>query len=239
VYAKGPGHVDAFLYSPIFWDVTRPLGVLPWPMFWLFWAAMEGAALAWLLKPLPVRWSVPLWLLCAPELMNGNIYIFLAVAVAIGMRHPAGWAFPVLTKVISGVGLLWFVARGEWRRLALAVGVVLAIVGTSYAFQPGEWTAWVEFLMQSRNAANDGQSGLLLRCVLAAAVVVFAARASKPWLVPVAIVVANPIMVLTMLTVLAAIPRLQGMAEPPGGRWRSAISTRSSEWTSAEPARSE
>lgn len=219
-YSRGPGHVDAFLYSPIFADVLRPFGLLPWPVFWLFWAALEGLALAWLLKPLPVEWAVPLWLLCTPEWMNGNIYIFLAVAAVVGMRHPAAWIFTVLTKVVSGVGLLWFVARSEWRSLTLAVGSLLALVGISYAVEPDAWLAWAAFLLRSRNATIDGQIGFVLRCVLACVLVVFAARGGRPWLVPVAMVIANPIGVLTMLTMLAAIPRLQAArAAPSHSRW--------------------
>jgi hypothetical protein len=219
VYSRGPGYADAFLYSPIFADILRPFGLLPWPVFWLLWAALEGLALAWLLKPLPVEWAVPLWLLCTPELMNGNVYILLAVAAVVGMQHPVAWIFTVLTKVVSGVGLLWFVARGEWRSLAVCVGGLLAVVGISYAVEPDAWRAWVGFLLHSRNAAIDGQTGFVLRCLVASAVVVFGARARQAWLVPVAMVIANPIGVLTMLTMLAAIPRLQAVGAAPGSSW--------------------
>lgn len=218
-YSRGPGYVDAFLYSPVFADLVRPLGLLPWPVFWLLWVALEGAALAWLLNPLPIRWSVPLWLLCTPELMNGNIYLFLAVAGVVGMRHPAAWVFPVLTKVVSGVGLLWFAVRGEWRRLAVAVGALIAVVAISYLFEPDAWAAWVAFLLRWRNAANDGQGGMLLRWVLAVVLVAFAARTGRSSLLPVAMVVANPIEVLTMLTMLTAIPRLRLLDEGSLNSW--------------------
>ena len=41
------------------------------------------------------------------ELAVGNIHILLGVAIAIGFRWPAAWAFVLLTKVTPGIGLLW------------------------------------------------------------------------------------------------------------------------------------
>src|SRR3954454_25087015 len=119
-YLRPPRHLDAFLYSPLVADLIKPLTLLPWPVFWVLWSGAELAALLWLLRPLPVRWVVPIVLCSTLELVQGNINVFLAVAVVVGMRHPIGWLFPLLTKVVTGVGLLWFVLRGEWRRLAWA-----------------------------------------------------------------------------------------------------------------------
>jgi hypothetical protein len=117
VYGRVPGQRDAYLYSPAFLAVIRPLSMLPWPLFLATWICLEAAVLLWLVKPLQTRWSVPVFLLCMPELMVGNIYVLLAGAAVIGMQKPAMWSFPILTKVTAGVGLLWFAVRGDWRRL--------------------------------------------------------------------------------------------------------------------------
>ena len=44
------------------------------------------------------------------------------------MRHPAAWAFPLLTKVTTGVGVLWFAFRRDWRSLGIAIGATAVIV---------------------------------------------------------------------------------------------------------------
>ena len=48
------------------------------------------------------------------------------MAIVLGLRHSAAWAFPLLTKVLPGVGMVWHVVRREWGSLAIATGVTLA-----------------------------------------------------------------------------------------------------------------
>ena len=121
------GSVDAFLYSPVAAAALAPLGRFSWPAFAALWELSMLAAALWLLAPLPLRWRVPLLLLTAPEFASGNIHLFLAVAIALGLRFPGSWALVLLTKVSPGVGLLWFVVRGEWKKLATALGWTLAL----------------------------------------------------------------------------------------------------------------
>lgn len=221
-YSRPPQGLDAFLYSPLFADLTHPLTVLPWPVFWTVWAVLEGLVLGWLVWPLGLRWAVPVWLACTPELAVGNIYLLLAAAAVLGMRRPAVWLFPVLTKVTTGVGLVWFVARGEWRRL-LEVGTVLVVlVGVSYLLQPGDWLAWLTMLVSHPGGARDGVAGLTVRCVAAVVLVVVGARTGRVWLVPVAMILANPVWTATTLVLLAAVPRLTRSSEPR--RSRSTVS---------------
>ncbi|MFK4295310.1 hypothetical protein ABH924_000442 [Arthrobacter sp. GAS37] len=121
-YDKTAGELDAYLYSPAFAAAIRPIAVLDWPLFFALWACLESTVLVWLLKPLQLKWAIPLFLLSVPELVNGNIFILLAASAVVGIRAPAAWAFPLLTKITSGVGLVWFAARGEWRRLTQGIG---------------------------------------------------------------------------------------------------------------------
>src|SRR6476660_7809104 len=99
-YTLPPGSPDAFNYSPAFAQVIYPLTLLPWPVFLTVWSLLLGAALTWLLWPMPLRWR---WLVLAyvapPALLIGNIEALLAVAAVVAMRHPSVWAFPLLTKV--------------------------------------------------------------------------------------------------------------------------------------------
>ena len=77
----------------------------------------------------------------AIDLYHGNIHLLLAVAIVLGFRYPAAWAFVLLTKVTPGIGLLWFAARGEWRKLGIALGFTAAIVAVTFVFMPAGGSA--------------------------------------------------------------------------------------------------
>ena len=121
LYSIPPGHVDAFLYAPVIAEVLWPLGHLPADVFIGLWAAVMLAVFAWLLRPLPPVWYLVGLLLCLPEALEGNINALLALMVVVGFRYPAAWALALLTKVSTGVGLLWFVVRGRWQAWLAAV----------------------------------------------------------------------------------------------------------------------
>lgn len=208
-YSRPPGYLDAYLYSPAFAAVIRPLALLPWPLFSALWLALQVAAAAWLVKPLRARWAIPTFLLCAPEMVVGNIYIFLAVVAVLGMRWPGAWSFAVLTKVTTGVGLLWFAARGEWKRLFQGAGTTALIVAASYLVEPSAWHDWVRFLLENRDGTPDSRTSFVLRCLLAAALVVFGARKQWPFLIAPAVALASPVMAhVVVWIVLIALPRL-------------------------------
>jgi Glycosyltransferase family 87 len=215
-YLRPPRHLDAFLYSPLVADAIKPLTLLPWPVFWSLWSGAELAALLWLLRPLPPRWIIPIVLCSTLELLQGNVNVFLGVAVVVGMRHPIGWLFPILTKVVTGVGFLWFAVRGEWRRLAAAALIGTALVGLSYALQPGAWQGWVRLLLRDSGGSPDGRGWFVLRCLLGVAMVIVAARWRRPWVVPIAVALVTPVWTVMGLTILAAIPRL--VAQPGTNR---------------------
>ena len=118
MYGLPPNTADAYLYSPAFAQVLWPLAQLPWPLFLAAWTVAGFALYAWLLRPLGRALAAPLLLFCLPQAMVGNIWPLLAVVLVFGFRRPGLWAFPLLTKVTAGVGVVWFAARGEWRNLA-------------------------------------------------------------------------------------------------------------------------
>jgi hypothetical protein len=152
-------------------------------------------------------------MLCLPELVVGNIYILLAAAAVLGLRKPAVWSFPILTKVTAGVGLLWFAARGEWRRFIQGLAGLAVIVVVSYALDPMGWQAWLQFLFEHREGTPDSRTSFLLRCLLAIALVVIGARKKWPLFIAPAMVLASPVLVgFIPWTILAAVPRLGGMA---------------------------
>ncbi|WP_167880520.1 glycosyltransferase family 87 protein [Nocardioides guangzhouensis] len=215
LYGVGPRREDAFLYSPAFALAIWPMVQLPWPAFFVAWVAIESAALVWLVRPIPLRWAVPVVLFCVCELLPGNVFLLLAVMIALGVRHPAAWAFGILTKVTPGIGVLWFAARGQWRDVGTAVVATLAVVLVSAAVKPGWWEQWWSFLVTH---SGESDPTFLPRCVAAFAIVVWGARTDRPWVLAVAVVMALPVHgTFACLTPLAAIPRLlEGMKATDG-----------------------
>jgi hypothetical protein len=222
VYSRPAGTLDAYLYSPVFLTLIKPLTWLPWPVFLATWTVILLVIAGWLVKPLPWKWAVPLFVCCLPEVLVNNIFLLLALAAVVGLRHPGAWAFPILTKVTMGVGLLWFAARGEWGRMLRGLGVTVLIVTVAYVVDPSSWHAWGNFLLSNRDGTKDGLTLFALRCVGAVALVVVGARLNWSWLVAPAMLLASPVLVSVVpVALLAAIPRLamatEGASDP--ARW--------------------
>src|SRR5439155_7812108 len=121
-----PGQIGAFRYSPAIAWLLLPASWLSWPALIAAYLALNGLALVTMTgrKALLFLIAFPPVLL---ELVNGNISLFMALAVWAGMRWPAAWAFILLTKVTPGVGVLWFAGRRDWRGLVIALGATVAI----------------------------------------------------------------------------------------------------------------
>ncbi len=81
------------------------------------------------------------------ELINGNIHLLLAAAIALGFRYPWTWSFVLLTKITPGIGLVWFGVRREWRQLGIALGATAAIAAVSFAIAPWMWQEWIDLLV--------------------------------------------------------------------------------------------
>jgi hypothetical protein len=199
--------LGSFRYSPPIALLFAPFGALPWWLFvWLYFALMIGCLLF-----LGRRWSLVLLALppVALELYHGNVHLLMAVAVAIGFRHPWAWAFVALTKLTPAIGLLWFAVRREWRALAVAIGATLFVSLVSLLVEPRHWSEFV-----TATLSNIGQPQhfsvpppLPIRLPLAAMLVIWGARTDRPWTVPVAATLALPIVWVHGLTIaLAAIP---------------------------------
>ena len=198
------GAPGAYLYSPAFLELIAPLRVLPWPAFVAVWAAILLAAAAYLGGPRLLALAV---ILSAPEIGGGNITLLLGVAIVLGFRWPWTWSFVLLSKLTPGVGLLWFAVRRQWNDLLVALLATALIVGISYTLAPGAWLDWIGVL--ERNAGATGtpaaiQVPLIARLPVAVAVVVWAARRDHRWAVPIACLLAMPVIWYGSLTLLLA-----------------------------------
>lgn len=189
-YADTSGNLGAFgtfRYSPIVALALAPLHALPWPVFITIWTLLLVAALAYL----GGTWALALLALypVALEVSYGNISLLLAAAIVVGFRWPAAWPFVLLTKVTPGVGLLWFVARREWRSVGIALGASVLLVMASWPFVSAEWRTWISVLAGASRVPDPGTFGffpLWLRCAAGGTLVIFAARTDRRWLVPIA-----------------------------------------------------
>jgi hypothetical protein len=204
-YQRPPGMNDAFLYSPIFAQVLHLFDGVSWPVFMWGWRLIEGVAFAWLVAPLKMKWAVPLWLMCVPEILLGNIVGLLCVSVVLGLRRPSLWSFPLLTKVSPGLlGLLFFGARREWTAILKAGAVTLILAGASWLVAPQLWREWFTFLTD-----QPVDSSTQIRSAFAAVLVVFAAMTKRAWLFAPALMISTPVLVsIEVVAYLAAIPRL-------------------------------
>ena len=207
LYGTGMGDpqlVGAFRYAPVIAWLFLPATWVSWPVLIAAYLALSGIALV----AMTGRWA-PLFVLAFPpvllELINGNIHVFIALAIWAGFRWPAAWAFVLLTKVTPGVGLLWFAARREWRSLAIATGVTAAIVLVGVVIAPGMWAEWIRSLFSFAAAQPPtAVPPLWVRVPIAAVIAWWAGRTGRAWLVPVAAFLALPVLWIQGLAILTA-----------------------------------
>ncbi|MFH1474830.1 MAG: glycosyltransferase family 87 protein [Chloroflexota bacterium] len=223
-YGDGPtvGAMGAYLYSPAFKLFFLPLGALPWPVFNALWTALNLG----LLRAIAGRYAL-LLLLFPPvpfEIVSGNVHLVLAAVAAWGLARPWMWSFALLTKVTPGIGVLWFAVRREWRPLLVACVVTGLVVAASVAITPSWWTDWLGILRdgQSVPAGTPGSFlpvPLWVRLPASAALLAWGARADRRWTVPVAMMLAMPVLWLNSPAVLVALVPLRARADVGEGGW--------------------
>ena len=217
------GPAGAYLYSPAFAQLIAPLTLLPLPLFAAIWTAIGAALLYWMTgRHAIVFFAVPAVLI---TIVQGQLDLIFAAVVVIGMRYPAAWALPLLTKVTPGVGIVWFLVRREWRSLAIALTATVAIVAVSVRFDPQAWVGW--FALLGRSEFPDINDGLLfvpialwVRLPISFALVAWGAATNRTWTIPIAVTLGMPIVWLNSPTILVGIlPLVAAGASTPAGRW--------------------
>jgi hypothetical protein len=212
------GDQGAFLYSPAVALLFAPFGLLPYPVFYGLLAAVNMVALVYLagfeLAAL-LLFAVPV----SNEIARGNIHLLLGVAIVVGFRYPAAWAWVLLTKVTPGIGLLWFAFRREWRRLGIAVVTTAAIVAVLFFIVPQLWTDWSAMLLGGAGDTRPNAVArfpVIFRIAASVLLLYIGARRNRPAIVPVAALIALPAIWVNSLSMLVAvIPLLRrGSAAP-------------------------
>lgn len=208
LYDGGVGGAHAFLYSPAFAQAIWPLTLLPFPVFYAVLMAANVGALIYLVGWRWAGWVAALVYPVTLELAVGNIHLLLAASIVIALSHPGWWAVSLLTKVTPGVGLLY-----EWRqprRLLLGVLVTLGLAIVSALTVPHLWAEWFGLLASSSGTVDPWAFvdwPLRYRLPIAIAIVLLAGWKRWPWVVPVGVLLAMPVLWLGSLCLLLAIRR--------------------------------
>ena len=180
-----------FRHSPAIAQVASLIGWIPWLSAQLAFLAVQLAAIIAMAGrrwPYVVLFPGVFW-----NLYIGNVDVLMAAAIVWGFRYPGLWSFLFITKITPGIGVLWFAFRGEWRKLAIALGTTALIVAISFALAPDLWFRWIQDLQDwMRLPQMEGVPPLIPRVALAVVVVWYAARTDRRWVLPIACLIAVP-----------------------------------------------
>lgn len=217
----GVGVIGSYLYPPPFLQLLAPAGALPWPVFMFAWTTLLTAAGVALLRRVPqdYRSMLPLLVILAgADIWAGNINLLLAYGAVLGLTVPAAWAGLALTKVTPGIGALWLAFRGRWAEFGLAAVIALAAAAVSFVASPQLWGDWLT-LMFGEDAGGAYAASipvpLLVRLPLAVAILWWAARTDRPWLVPCACLLALPVIWFNGLSLLlGSVALLEARGQP-------------------------
>jgi hypothetical protein len=220
--AAAPNTPYAYWYPPPLAQVLAPVTALvSADVFAVAWTAFLLGCLWWLGgRNVLVALALVAFLPVAVELRVRNVHLVIAVLAVLALRRSSLFWIPATAiKITPVLGLGYLAAAGRWRE-AVKVGAVGAVVlGISVALAPG---AWREFLdVVGARAGTDGGSWLPIPFALRFAAGVglalvagrLAARAAAAGTSPrageavliVALVVANPTLWATALSMLVAV----------------------------------
>lgn len=181
----------AYGYSPVAAQLAAPMFWWPFPLFAFVLRLLEVASLVFLTGPLAgaLIFTTPV----ASEVNAANINLPIAVIMVLGFRWPALWVFPLLTKPSMGIGLLWFVLRGEWRKAAIPIAIAGALSLGSFLFDQRVWFEWLDWL-RTNPAVGEWPYPFPLwaRLPFSIALIVWGARTNRPWTVALASALSLP-----------------------------------------------
>jgi hypothetical protein len=191
-WSDRPAGAGEYRYAPAFLWLVAPLRLLPWEAFAALWFAAHVVVLLYLRVP---------WMLAFPgvidDAVRGNINVFLALALVLIVQRAAAplWGAAFLTKVTPWVTVAWHLGRREFRQFGIALAFSVAITGFGVWLEPALWSEWFASLVvgpETYPATVALVVSLPLRVALGACLALYAARADRPWLLPIAFLVAMP-----------------------------------------------
>jgi len=202
-----------YLYPPPLAQVLAPLTlVLSDRAFVAGWTVLLLACLWWLGgRNLFVALALIAFVPVAVELWYRNVHLILAALVVLGLRR-GGWWFAIgaAIKITPALGILYLASRGRYRDAAVAAAVGGALLAVSVALAPDAWRQFIEVILQPARSAGAGIVPVPFWArLLAGAVLATVAGRMRPGigesLLVVAVVIANPTLYVTALSMLVAI----------------------------------
>jgi hypothetical protein len=192
-----------YLYPPPLAVALAALHVFGWGAFVVAWSTLQFGALwvmarrwAWLVVAAGAAYLiVPLPLLAVPAhsilgyAAMGNAQLLIGAAVVLALRWPGLWAFPLLTKIGPGVGVLWHVFRREWVAVRTAFLATTLIAALSFIVAPGTWAQFLTFITANDLAASPLPLVTIafpIRLAMSMALLAWGAPRGSAWVVPLA-----------------------------------------------------
>ena len=198
----GPGL--QYIYAPVFIQVISPLLGLTFAAFVAVLRAAELLSLLFLAGP-----AAPIALLLPPvaaEINAANVNLVFCVLMVLGFRWPALWAPILITKPSAGIALVWFVARGQWRRALIPIAIAGGLSLLSFLYRPGLWFDWLAYLGASPDTPGwPFPIAVWPRLPVAMALVLVGAKTGRPWLAILAAFVAWPRLYFQSIALLLAL----------------------------------
>jgi Glycosyltransferase family 87 len=210
--------LGAFHYAPpVIW-LAQPFQLLSFDAGYVVWTALMAGLLVWTTRSWALAWCAfpPV----ASEFYHGNIDLLLAAALVAGFRIAPIWVLLPLTKITTGINLLWPLIRHDARALAGVAIAALVAVGASLALQGIDvWRAWVDHLLIRAGRPEAGGAlidiSIWLRLPIAVIVMTWASLTARRWAVPIAVALAMPLLWFHSLSVLVAMQPLAGERRAP------------------------
>jgi len=187
--------LGAYRYTPAYAQAFAWAGSVPWGLFLGVWLIAIIAIIAYWGR----TWTVAVIALppVALELYHANIHLFLAAAVVAGLRWPVLWAFPLLSKVTPGIAVVWFAGRRAWRHLVIAIGTSAGLAVLSFLAAPQLWSEFVAVIRDGLTWRPETplpfDVPFAVRGPVAAILAYYGGRRNWSWTVPVAAMLALPL----------------------------------------------
>lgn len=199
----------AYIYSPVVAQLLWPFTLLPFEAFRGLLMVASIGALYYMVGPYGIGFVALLFPGVIADLGVGSPHLLMGAALVAGVRGRL-WAWSVLplTKVTPSVAALWLLR--DRRELVRALGIGLAICAVSFALAPGLWFEWARLLLDATGRVPPNTDPmvttipLVARLPVAIAIAALATWRSWPWLLPVAAVVALPIVWIAGTAMLVA-----------------------------------
>ena len=204
----GPGL--QYIYTPTFIQLISPFLNLSFEAFVALIRALELISLLFLAGPVSII-ALILWPV-ASEVNAANINLCFAALIVLGFRWPILWTPILITKPSAGIGLLWFVLRGEWKRALVPVAVAGGLCLLSFVYRPGLWFDWLAYLRASPDTPGwPFPIPVWPRLPISLALVIVGARTGRPWMAVLAAILAWPRLYFQSIALLLALLPALGM----------------------------